>query len=517
MMDRPNTKLHRALNSLDNLKWNVALKGIIAGSAAGLTSVLYRMMIETCSDASQEIYAFLIENPIMIFLWIAAIGLVGYAIGWLVRKEPMASGSGIPQVEGVLIYGLKMRSYLIIAVRFIGGALGSLFGLSVGREGPSIQIGAAAGEAVTKFGVKSKLEKNMIITGGAAAGLSAAFSAPISGMVFALEEVHRSFSPYILLVAASASLTADIISNIIFGLKPVLDFVQIPELPVNLYIWLLPAAVVFGLSGSLMNKLLLWVQSLYKKLPWYFRISAALLIALPFGLFLPQVLGGGSNLIQLAESTTNIFGFMMLLFVCKIIFTSTSFGSGVPGGIFMPILAVGALSGCLFGMAASNFGLPIHYIPTFAVCGMAGAFASSVKAPVTGILLTAEMTGSMVLLLPVGICVYVAMLLSDMLKVKPIYEELLERYMGSGNVFFEEEKGKLFELPVEIGSCISNKLIKNVALPLGCLIVGIRRGTKEIIPNGSTKVLPGDYLLMLAGTDDPNSVKESMRKLCHFD
>ena len=139
------------------------------------------------------------------------------------------------------------------------------------------------------------------------------------------------------------------------------------------------------------------------------------------------------------------------------------------------------------------------------------------KAPVTGILLTAEMTGSMVLLLPVGICVYVAILLSDMLKVKPIYEELLERYMGSGNVFFEEEKGKLFELPVEIGSCISNKLIKNVALPLGCLIVGIRRGTKDIIPNGSTKVLPGDYLLMLAGTDDPDSVKESMRKLCHFD
>ena len=183
----------------------------------------------------------------------------------------------------------------------------------------------------------------------------------------------------------------------------------------------------------------------------------------------------------------------------------------------MPILAAGALSGSLFGMIASHFGLPLQYIPVFAVCGMAGAFASSVKAPVTGILLIAEMTGSMIHLLPVGICAYIALLLSDMLKIKPIYEELLKRYMGSGKALFEEEKGKLFELPVEAGSCISNELIKNVALPSGCLIVGIRRGTKEIIPHGNTRVLPGDYLLVLAGANDPDSVREAMRKLCQFD
>lgn len=514
--EKSKTKLYRVLRSLDNLKWSVALKGFIAGAVAGLASVLYRMMIEYGTDTAQGIYTYLKANPLMILLWILVIAVIGYFIAWMVKKEPMASGSGIPQVEGVLLYGLKMRRYIILAVRFIGGALGALFGLSVGREGPSIQIGAAASEAISKYTTKNKLEKHLLITGGAAAGLSAAFSAPLSGMVFALEEVHRSFSPYILLVAASASITADIVSNIIFGLKPVLDFVQIPQLPINLYFWLLPAALVFGLSGSLINKMLLWFQSLYNKFPWYLRISAALLIALPFGLFLPQVLGGGSNLIQLAENTANIFWFIALLFVSKIIFTSTSFGSGVPGGIFMPILAVGALSGCLFGIVASHFGLPIQYIPDFAVCGMAGAFASSVKAPVTGILLTAEMSGSLVHLLPVALCVFIAMLLSDMLKVKPIYEELLERYIGSDKALYEEEKSNLFELPVEIGSCIANRSIKNVDLPSGCLIVGIRRGTKELVPNGSTKVLPGDYLLMLVGAEDPDKVKESMRSLCHL-
>jgi hypothetical protein len=118
-------------------------------------------------------------------------------------------------------------------------------------------------------------------------------------------------------------------------------------------------------------------------------------------------------------------------------------------------------------------------------------------------------------LLPVALCVFVAMFISDLLKVKPIYETLLERFMG-GSPLTEEEKGSLFELPVEIGSCIAHKSIKNVEMPAGCLIVGIRRGTKDLVPRGNTKILPGDYLLILCGSDDSDNVRESMRKLCHL-
>lgn len=516
-MDKSQRSLFNVLNSLNNLKWSIAFKGIITGVAAGLGVVLYRLGIGYGTNFAQEAYAYLRTNPVMIAVWLVAVVIIGVVISWLVKKEPMAMGSGIPQVEGVLLLGLKMRGHLVLAVRFIGGILGSFFGLSLGREGPCIQIGAAAGQGVSKITAKSKLEKQLLITGGAAAGLSAAFNAPISGMVFALEEVHRSFSPHVLLAATAASLTGDIVSKMVFGLKPVLHFTSIPQLAIEQYFWLIPAAVFFGLIGSFMNKMLLWLDALYAKLPRFSRVSIALFIALLFGLFFPKVLGSGENLIKLAEDANNFIGLVSILLIGKIIFTSTSFGSGAPGGIFMPILAVGALSGSLFALAALQFGMPDQYVPVFAVCGMAGALSSTVKAPVTSILLTAEMSGSLMHLLPVAACAFIALLVSDMLKIKPIYEALLERFVGRNNPVPEEEKGYLCELPVEMGSRIANQLIKNVDLPQGCLVVGVRRGAKELIPNGDTKILPGDYLLIVSGIEDCDGIKETLKKLCRFE
>jgi len=265
-----------------------------------------------------------------------------------------------------------------------------------------------------------------------------------------------------------------------------------------------------------MNRMLLGLQSAYKRLPWCLRPCIALIIALPLGLFLPQVLGGGQNLIQLAESTQSRLRMISVLLACKLMFTCTSFGSGTPGGIFMPILAVGALSGSLFGIASAQIGLPKEYIPFFAVCGMAGTLSSVVKAPITSILLTAEMTGSLMHLFPVAACVLIALLVSDLLKIQPIYEALLERFVGNRDVRAKEEKENLFELPVEMGSLIANKRIKEVDLPQGCLILVILRGTKELVPNGNTKMLPSDYLLILCKEENSNTIKETMRELCRF-
>lgn len=510
------SKIYKLMSHLNYLKWSLAVKGLLVGLAAGLLAVLYRFAIEYGTELSQIIYEYLKQNPVMILLWLLVIAAIGTFIGWLVKLEPMASGSGIPQVEGVLLFGFKMKWHTILAVRYIGGTLCSFFGLSLGREGPSIQIGAAGGQAVAKRFSKSRLEENYLITGGAAAGLSAAFNAPLSGMVFALEEVHRSFSPLILLSATTASLTADFVSKTFFGLRPVLDFATVPQLPLSLYVWLLPMGICSGLVGSFINKTLLYLIKLYAKIPERLRPVLALLIALPCGLFLPQVLGGGQNLIKLSESATGGILFLFLLFAVKLLFTSTSFGSGVPGGIFLPILSVGALSGSIFGLIAVHFGLSVQYIPDFAVCAMAGALSSSVKAPVTSILLTVEMAGTLVHMLPVAACSFIALLLSDILKVKPIYEALLERFAESkGKTIPMQEKGGLHEIPVELGSYAAEKTVSEVDWPRGLLIVGIRRGMKEIIPQGGTKILAGDYLVVLASEDCDAKIKTSLTDYCY--
>ena len=152
----------------------------------------------------------------------------------------------------------------------------------------------------------------------------------------------------------------------------------------------------------------------------------AIAIALPVGIWLPDVLGGGSNLIDTAEHARVGLGMLCLLFVAKMLFTSTSFGSGAPGGIFMPILAVGSLAGGICGEVLHRFGdLPSDAVAVFAVCVMTGTLAASVKTPITSILLAVEMSGTLTHMLPVAAVAFIALLVSDLLRTKPIYGELL--------------------------------------------------------------------------------------------
>ncbi|WEV63972.1 ClC family H(+)/Cl(-) exchange transporter [Bifidobacterium sp. ESL0732] len=470
-------------------QWVVAARAVVCGLIAGVLVTCYRQGIEWGTQFARWMYPQIRNNPWLLAPWALAAVAIGLFVAWLVRLEPMASGSGIPQVEGVVRIGLKMRAGMVLLVRFAGGLLCGMFGLSLGREGPSIQIGAAASQGVAQgmrkiryhgesesseksinivdfdnvsgsdqtvsansagltkdfnkanghegAGGNKTAETNILITAGAAAGLSSAFNAPLSGMMFALEEVHHNFSPAILLSAAAASISADFVSKYWFGLKPVLDFARLSQLSLPQYWWMIPLGLVAGLIGVAMNKLLLGFQMLYNKLPWQVRPMISLAIALPVGVFLPQVLGGGESLIGFAERATDGIALLLVLLAVKMLFTSTSFGSGVPGGIFMPILAVGTLTGSIFGVTLHTVtinGNPListKIIPLFAVCAMAGALTASVKAPMTSILLTVEMSGTLMHMLPVAACSFIALLVSDLTNTEPIYDALLDRYAAS--------------------------------------------------------------------------------------
>lgn len=423
----------RLLSNFNRLKWMMALGGIAAGVVCGFLVVLYRLGIEYGTEAAVHIYAVIKHHPMLIAPWLVAAVLAGLLLAWMVRLEPMASGSGIPQMNGSIIHGLFMRWQTIIPVRFCGGLLASLFGLSLGREGPSIQIGGCGAQFLAhrlRKNIREDTKERYFLTAGAAAGLSAAFSAPLSGMMFALEEVHRSFSPAILMGATAASLTADFVSKYCFGLRPVLFFGDMQQFELPQYVWVIALGIAAGLVGTAMNAVLLGLQTMYQRMPWWMPTMVSLIIALPVGLFLPQVLGGGSELVGQVWNAKYSISMLMIILVVKMLFTATSFGSGLPGGIFLPILSVGALSGGLIGLLASNYcGLPAELIAAFTICAMAGTLSACVKAPITSILLTVEMSGSLRHMLPVAAVAFIGLYVSDMMKTKPIYSELLHRFI----------------------------------------------------------------------------------------
>lgn len=212
----------------------MAAKGIVIGLFSGLIVSLYRIMIEEGTKISFDIYTFLNNKPLKLLPYAVIAFIASYILYRLVKFEPMASGSGIPQVSGMVVLGKKIKSSSVLIVRFVGGFICSIFGLSVGREGPSIQVGASSAKLISNRISDNSVEETVLITGGATAGLSAAFNAPLSGIVFALEEIHKNISMSVVLAATTAALSSDLISKVLFGMKPVLSFATRPVFPLRL-------------------------------------------------------------------------------------------------------------------------------------------------------------------------------------------------------------------------------------------------------------------------------------------
>ncbi len=505
------------LNHWHSFKLTIIFEGVLVGAFSGLVVVFYRFMLEEITHLSKHIISLHLNNFYSISLWFALLTFLAILVGSLLKRQPLIGGSGIPQIKGLFLNKLNMDWLKIISYKFIGGVLCIGAGLSLGREGPSIQLGASAGLGFRKLFKRMKIEEKYLVTSGASAGLAAAFNAPLSGTIFALEELHKSFSPLILLAAMSAAVTADFISKSFFGLYPVLNFENIIPLKLNNYSLLIVLGIIVGVLGVVFNFFIVKVLDAYdrqKYLPKRFQLIIPFIMAGLFSLILPQILGGGHELIvSLSENALPVTTLFILLFG-KFLFTMICFGSGAPGGIFLPLLSIGAIIGAIYGTSVVNiFHLNPEYINNFIILAMAGYFTAIVKAPITGSILITEMTGSFNHLLSLTIVSIVAYVVSDLLHSEPIYETLLERLLMNNGDEDSKVTGKnkcILEFPVGIDTFLVGKKIKEISWPNKCLIVGLRRNQSEIIPKGNTEILEGDYLIALVDDDNATIVNETL-------
>ncbi|MBC6002471.1 ClC family H(+)/Cl(-) exchange transporter [Paeniclostridium sp. NSJ-45] len=495
------------LRHTKNLKFKLILESAIIGALVGLTIVLHRILLKKLSAIFIAFYSYSKGNILSTGLVFGVLIISGYLVALMLKKEPMIGGSGIPQVEGILMQKLKGNWFGILINKFVGGLIALGAGLSLGREGPSVQMGASIGEGFAKIFKRVSVEEKYLITSGASAGLAAAFNAPISGVMFALEEVHKNFSPLVLLSVMSSALMSDFVTKNILGIGKSLSFVGVKPMDLKYYWLLIILGIAVGISGVIFNSGILKTQSMFKKS----KLSTEIKVIIPFlitgfiGLTAPILLGGGHELIMSLGNDSITLKMLLLFLFVKFIFTFVCFGSGVPGGIFFPLLVLGSLIGNIFGIVATNvFDIPSMYILNFIILAMAGHFASIVKAPITGIILICEMTGSFDHLLALAIVCVVSYITSDLLKSEPIYESLLHRWIEKDSHKFtpSQVRKSLMEVVVQLGCEIDHKQIKDITWPENCLIVSITRGGKEIIPRGNTTLIGGDYLTIMANEEN---------------
>lgn len=211
--------------SPDDTRLVSILKGCLTGALAGLVASVFRLAIVQSLKLVTIVYDQISHNWTILPIWLLVVLGLAVVVGYLGKQFPEIKGSGIPQVEGQLSGNLEYPWWSILWRKFIGGILAIGPGLFLGREGPSIQLGATIGQGYAELTHESEVNRRVFIASGAAAGLSAAFNAPIASTLFVLEEVYHNFSPLIWTTALASAIASNFVSTVFFGLTPVLYIV----------------------------------------------------------------------------------------------------------------------------------------------------------------------------------------------------------------------------------------------------------------------------------------------------
>jgi len=411
----------------------LALLALVAGALAGLVGAIFRLALAEADSVRNALIAWAHGRAALGFAFVlTGCGVASAVAAGLVRRySPQAHGSGIPHVEAVLRGKLPPAPFLLIPVKFMGGLLAIGAGLALGREGPSVQMGASLAHLVGKTFDRRWADCRVLIAAGAGAGLATAFNAPIAGAVFVLEELVQRFEHRIAIAALTASAAAITVARVLLGDAPDFSVAALPHEDAATR----PLYFVFGAFAGLVavayNRALLATMAAANRLSRLPVELRAGLVGVAVGVLawlVPGLVGGGDNITQGVLAGTTQLMLIPAAFLIRFALGEVSYAAGTPGGLFAPMLVLGAQFGFLCG-AASRVLLPdLNIQPEgFAVVGMAAFFAGVVRAPITGLVLATEMTNSVSMLLPMLSACATAMLTPALIGDPPIYESLRER------------------------------------------------------------------------------------------
>ena len=281
----------------------LSLKGLCIGLIAGLAAVGFRLSLEYAERLRNTFIAFSRSHEF--YYWPLPSLLFGLSIAIVVfvtlKFAPDAGGSGIPHLKGYLEGILAFRPWRILFVKFIGGVIGIGSGLALGREGPTVQMGAAVAKIFGDYFAPNRVERKILISAGAGAGLAAAFNAPLAGVFFVMEELHNSMNRLVLVTAFVACVTADIVCRLLMGHLPVFHITISSYPEVSMFPFFILMGILLGFLGLLFNKSLLGGSIYVQHLSFHKKILLASGLGISFGLIgmmLPESLGTRMDLVD---------------------------------------------------------------------------------------------------------------------------------------------------------------------------------------------------------------------------
>ncbi|RHJ95151.1 ClC family H(+)/Cl(-) exchange transporter [Parabacteroides bouchesdurhonensis] len=492
---------------------------IFVGLLTGMVAVPYRYLLQLFFDSRK---AFFDSNPhwylhLLLFplLW----GVLLF-VAWLVKKMPLITGGGIPQTRGVINGRITYKNPLLqLIAKFFGGVMALSAGLSLGREGPCVQIGSYIGNLVSKWGRVLSGERKQLLAAGAGAGLAAAFAAPLASSLLVIESIERFDAPKTAITTLLAGVVAGGVAGFFFPVNPYFKIDAIaPSLPMlEQFKLFLLLAVVISVFAKLYSTFTLWSKQMYPRLkqPVYIKLLYLLIMAYVISLTEINLTGGGEQfLIAQAMDSYKPVLWVTAMMMIHLVFTAFSFSSGLPGGNFIPTLVTGGLFGQVVALLLVSHGfIGQENISYIMLISMVGFLVAVVRTPLTGIVLITEMTGHLDVFYPSIIVGGLTYYFTELLQIKP-FNVVLYDEMISMPQYREQQR---YSLAVEImyGSYFDGKLVDKLTLPEHCIIKSVRRDRKSLSTQGLI-LIPGDQVEIEIDAQDIEKLYEPLVSMANI-
>lgn len=492
---------------------------LIVGLLTGLVAVPYHYLLQLFFNMRKNFFQ---SSPPWYYhaaLFFALWGVLCF-VAWMVRRWPYIGGGGISQTRGVINGRIEYaHSFRQLLAKFAGGVLTLSSGLSMGREGPSVQMGSYIGDLVSKWGHILSGERKQLLAAGAGAGLAAAFAAPLAAATLVIESIERFDAPKTAITTILAGVVAGAIASTIFPINPYHDIQAIvPDLSMELHIKLyILFAVIVSVFGKLYSLLMLYAKRMYPAIrqPEYIKLLGLLGMAYIISLTVTDLTAGGEQfLMQQAEGgNSNIYWIAGMMFL-HMVFTVFSFSSGLPGGSFIPTLVTGGLTGKLYALILVQHGIVgMESVSYVMLIGMGAFLVAVVRTPITAIILITEITGHFEVFYPSIVVGGLTYYFTELLGIKPFnvmfYEEMINKPA------FREQKRLTLDVEVMAGAYFDRKEVDTLELPNHCVIMNIHRDRKDISPAGQT-ILPGDQLTIELDAQDIEKLYEPLVSMANI-
>ena len=441
-------------------------------------------------------------------------------VAWLVKKMPLITGGGIPQTRAVINGRITYKHpFVELLSKFVGGILALGSGLSLGREGPSVQIGSYIGSLVAKWGRVLAGEQKQLLSAGAAAGLAAAFSAPLASSLLVIESIERFDAPKTAITTLLAGVVAGGVASWIF---PINVYAHIDAIVPTLTFWgqvklFLLLAAAISIAGKLFSWLTLYCKRMYSSIkhPAYLKMLYLLFIAYLISMTEFNLTGGGEQFLvsQAMHPDTQILWITAMMLI-HLVFSALSFASGLPGGNFIPTLVTGGLIGQIVALILVRYGvITYEHISYIMLICMAAFLVAVIRTPLTAIVLITEITGHLEVFYPSIVVGGLTYYFTEMLQIKPFNVILYDEMIHSPT--FQEESRYTLSVEVMSGSYLDGKSVDELLLPERCVIINIHRDRKNWAPKGQ-KLMPGDQVQIEMDAQDIEKLYEPLVSMANI-